>query len=400
MLAAVAMYIQFWSYLCGAIFTLRTDHKSLVWLHRFKDTEGMMARWLHALQQFQFSIIHRSGRDHGNADGLSRVPASPCRQCTRSDCPPVVEVTESVDQPFDSESTGSSEDADLIPIHSGKDWVAQLDDDLSQPTAIAGDSFRISTLQREDPTCTTLHAWISSGEFPSWTEVKGLHPELRSLWHHRNNLSFDDKSSLLQLLIPKSGRERLFLAYHASLFGGHLGRNGTLARLAHRFYWSGMSDDVKKWLTQCVACVKRKSPMGLHHPLGNIPTGHRWDRIAMDILDVCDPTPDGHRYILVIADYFSKWTEAFPMKNKCVDTVADLLVDNIILRYGMPLGIHSDQGREFENGLMKLLCALLGCTKTRTAPYHPESDGMIERFDRTCLIGSVRDENNVPELRH
>ena len=147
-----------------------------------------------------------------------------------------------------------------------------------------------------------------------------------------------------------------------------------------------MADDVKDWLSQCVACIKRKSPVGRHHPLGNIPTGHRWDRIAMDILDVCDPTPEGFRYILVIADYFSKWTEAFPMKNKCADTVADILVENIILRFGMPLVIHSDQGREFENGLMKSLCALLGCTKTRTAPYHPESDGMIERFNRTCLM--------------
>ena len=124
---------------------------------------------------------------------------------------------------------------------------------------------------------------------------------------------------------------------------------------------------MKDWLSQCVACIKRKSPVGRHHPLGNIPTGHRWDRIAMDILDVCDPTPEGFRYILVIADYFSKWTEAFPMKNKCADTVADILVENIILRFGMPLVIHSDQGREFENGLMKSLCALLGCTKTRTA---------------------------------
>ena len=58
------------------------------------------------------------------------------------------------------------EDADLIPIHSGEDWVAQFDDDLSQPTTIAGDSFLISTLQREDPICITLHSWISSGEFP------------------------------------------------------------------------------------------------------------------------------------------------------------------------------------------------------------------------------------------
>ena len=62
------------------------------------------------------------------------------------------------------------------------------------------------------------------------------------------------------------------------------------------------------------------------------------------------------------------------------------IVEKIILRFGMPLVIHSDQGREFENGLMKSLCALLGCTKTRTAPYHPESDGMIERFNRTCLM--------------
>ena len=82
MLAAVAMCIQFRSYLRGTKFTLRTDHKSLVWLHRFKDTDGMMARWLHALQQFQFSIIHRPGDDHGNADRLSRAPSSPCRQCT------------------------------------------------------------------------------------------------------------------------------------------------------------------------------------------------------------------------------------------------------------------------------------------------------------------------------
>ena len=67
-------------------------------------------------------------------------------------------------------------------------------------------------------------------------------------------------------------------------------------------------------------------------------------------------------------------------------TVADVLVENIILRFGMPLVIHSDQDREFENGLMKSLCALLGCTKTRTAPYRPESDGTIERFNRTCLM--------------
>ena len=106
MLAAVSMCIQFRSYLRGAKFTLRTDHRSLVWLHRFKDTEGMMARWLHTLQQFQFTIVHRVGSDHGNADGLSRAPTDPWRQCTRVDCPQVDTSVVVADQPFDAVSVG------------------------------------------------------------------------------------------------------------------------------------------------------------------------------------------------------------------------------------------------------------------------------------------------------
>ena len=79
-----------------------------------------MARWLHALQQFHFSIMHRPGNDHDNADGLSRVPSSPCRQCTRPDCQPVVSLPDIADQPFDSESTGSSRRWGLNPHPLGR----------------------------------------------------------------------------------------------------------------------------------------------------------------------------------------------------------------------------------------------------------------------------------------
>ena len=173
-LAAVSMCIQFCSYLRGAKFRLRTDHKSLVWLHRFKDTKGMMARWLHTLQQFQFSIIHRAGHEHGNADGLSRAPSTPCKQCTRPDCPTVDTTVELSDQPFDAESLGYSEDADLVPVQSGED-------DLSRPASQAGELFRITALQLEDNTCVTVLKWIRSDTFAPWTEVKSLCPELRFL---------------------------------------------------------------------------------------------------------------------------------------------------------------------------------------------------------------------------
>ena len=191
--------------------------------------------------------------------------------------------------------------ADAMTTSSERD-IGSLRDGLA---CQSGENFCITALQLQDSTCITLLTWIRSDAFPPWAEVK-------LLWHHWNNLSAEangviwrkrsSPGSELQLLVPKPVREQLFLAYHASLFGGHLGRNRTLARLSHRLYWSGMSDDVKDWLGQCTGCMKRKSPTGLHHPLGNIPTGHRWDIIAMDILAVCDPTPDGYRYILVIMD--------------------------------------------------------------------------------------------------
>ena len=138
---------------CGAV-RLRAKHL------------GPRRALLHTLQQFQFSIVHRAGRDHGNADGLSRVPTSPCGQCTRVDCPPVDTAVEVADQPFDVESVGDSDDAELVPLQSGADWVAQLDDDLSRPASQTGEIFSITALQLlEDTTCITLLEWIRSEVF-------------------------------------------------------------------------------------------------------------------------------------------------------------------------------------------------------------------------------------------
>ena len=80
-------------------------------------------------------------------------------------------AVEVMDQPFDAESVGDSEDADIVPLHlSGEDWVAQLDDDLSRPASQTGEIFRITALQLEDTTCITLLERIRSDTFPPWAE--------------------------------------------------------------------------------------------------------------------------------------------------------------------------------------------------------------------------------------
>ena len=90
-----------------------------------------------------------------------------------------------------------------------------------------------------------------------------------------------------------------------------------------------------------------------------------------------------NRYLLVMVDCFSRWTEACPLPYKTAISVADAFFSNIVCRFGMPSVMHSDQGREFENKIMHELCLLGGSHKTKTTPYHPESDGLVERFNRT-----------------
>ena len=96
-------------------------------------------------------------------------------------------------------------------------------------------------------------------------------------------------------------------------------------------------------------------------------------------------TARGNRYVLVIVDCFTRWTEAFPLPDKTAHSVADAFFNNVVCRFGMPIVIHSDQGREFENKILHELCLIGGSHKTRTSPYHPESDGMVERFNRCWL---------------
>jgi len=109
--------------------------------------------------------------------------------------------------------------------------------------------------------------------------------------------------------------------------------------------------------------------------------------VAVDIVGPL-PESDGdgdNSYILVVADYFTRWVEAFPLPNQEAITVANKLVDEVFLRLGVPEQLHSDQGRQFESKLLSEVCRLLQIHKTRTTPYHPQCDGLVERFNRTLL---------------
>lgn len=107
------------------------------------------------------------------------------------------------------------------------------------------------------------------------------------------------------------------------------------------------------------------------------------ERIATDIAGPFPTSERGNRYILEVGDYFTKFTEAYPVENITAETVADVMFRAWIKRYGCPVEVHSDQGKQYESNLFLELCRMLQINKTRTTPLHPRSDGMIERMNRT-----------------
>ena len=169
---------HFKGYVWGPRFLIRTDHAALVWLKNLKNIQGMLARWLAKLQQFNFDIVHRPGAQHGNADGLSRCP-----QCERGLCAPTTNTYQTdPDQPYAYSCEGSSFDSELIPLESGETCVAAI------MTAQSENSKLIITAQKIDSDISIVREWLLTGKFPAC--IQDFAPasyELKAYWIGRKS---------------------------------------------------------------------------------------------------------------------------------------------------------------------------------------------------------------------
>jgi predicted aspartyl protease len=364
LLAIVKTLQHFRKYLLGRKFQLRTDHAALRWLLNFKNPEGQVARWIEQLQEYDLQISHRAGRIHGNADGLSRRPCpNTCKHCSRQEQKEIAAArvirtdNASMDWSDDTMRTAQEDDTDLKPL------IQLMKDGATRPL----------WNQVANYSSVTKCYWA---QWDSLVMQNGL---LHRKWESTNG-----NESHLQVIVPRSKVNEVLSAYHDGISGGHLGIKRTLVKIKQKFYWIHCREDVEEWCRKCTKCAAVKGPQTRSRgalKLYNI--GAPWERIALDIAGPFPITDKGNRYILVVMDYFSKWPEVFALPNQEATTIARKLVDDIFSRFGLPLEIHSDQGRNFESNVFQETCKILGIHKTRTTPYHPQSDGMVERFNQT-----------------
>ena len=199
-----------------------------------------------------------------------------------------------------------------------------------------------------------------------------------------------------QLVVPLQERKHILTDIHSGASGGHLGSDKMMSRVKARFYWAGYWKDVQNWCRTCSVCASRKSPIPRNQaPLQSIFVHSPMQLVAVDILGPLPQSAAGNSYVLVAADYFTKWVEVFPIPNQEASTVAKKLVDQLFCRFSVPQQLHSDQGRQFEASVITEICKILHIEKTHTTPYHPQSDGLVERFNRTLnsMLATCVDEH-------
>uniref|UniRef100_A0A5S6R481 RNA-directed DNA polymerase n=1 Tax=Trichuris muris TaxID=70415 RepID=A0A5S6R481_TRIMR len=179
--------------------------------------------------------------------------------------------------------------------------------------------------------------------------------------------------------VPASLRQAIFHAIHGL---SHPGTRATRRLMLARYVWPGIQKDVAHWTRHCLQCQKAKIHRHTRSPPKDFPLPHsRFEHVHIDIVGPL-PNSNGFRYILTAVDRFTRWPEAWPIRDTSAQTVAETFFTNWIARFGVPCQVTSDRGRQFESHVWASLSTLLGINHTLTSAYHPQANGLVERFHR------------------
>ena len=348
LLAIVFGTKQFRHYIWSRKVILLTDHRPLQWLKGHGDPTSRLVRWMLQLQEFDIHFQYRSGKSNANADCLSRIE-------------------DTTDPNLQKKLTS------VFSIHDNESEV------LTIIKNIPNSNNNIDLRREQDRDDELKEIMINC------STQRNNQSKISSQFEIENGVLKFNSGGILLYVVPKHQRKSLLLQYHDGILGGHLSTRKTLSRLKRKYYWPTMSEDTRTWCKSCTICLTRKDAGKLiKAPLKPIPPpAAPMEMTAMDILGPFPETADGNKYILVFSDYFTRWPEAFAIKNQTAEVIAQIFVEQIIFRYGVPKKLLTDQGTNFTGNVLKAVNELFQILKLQTSPYHPQTDGLVERFNRT-----------------
>jgi len=201
--------------------------------------------------------------------------------------------------------------------------------------------------------------------------------------------------------VPISHRKKIFDMFHNL---SHSGIKATTKLVGSRYFWPTLKPDVKNWCTECTACQQSKVGKHVHRPLGTLPCPtQRFSTVHIDIVGPLNQDSEGDgsspRYLLTMIDSYTRWLEVFPLTDISASSVCTAFLFNWVARFGPPVTLISDRGKQFCSELMVNISSALGINNIRTSAYNPKANGLIERVHR-CLKAALmaRNGNWLKEL--
>ena len=219
---------------------------------------------------------------------------------------------------------------------------------------------------------------VRSGEMDSYrSSTTGL--KLEDIQFGSSTLLCDTSTGVSRPVLPNSWTRPVFEQIHGL---SHAGVRPTQQAISQRFVWHGMKRDIRRWCKECHGCQSSKIQRHTRAPLvERPPPTARFSSLHVDLVGPL-PVSQGMTYLFMIIDRFTRWPEVIPLPDAHASTCAEALVHHWIARFGVPENITSDRGRQFTSALWTQCTRLLGIDAHTTTAYHPQANGMVERFHR------------------
>jgi hypothetical protein len=152
-------------------------------------------------------------------------------------------------------------------------------------------------------------------------------------------------------------------------------------------YWPGMKQELEEYIKRCDICQRNKITQNKTKLPMKVTTTPEvvWDKCALDIVGPLNQTAEGHKYVLTFQDELSKFTLAILIVQQDAMTVAKAFVEKIILKFGIPLSILTDQGSNFMSDVIGNVCKILKIKGIKCTAYHPQTNGALERTHRVLV---------------
>ena len=271
------------------------------------------------------------------------------------------------------------------------DFISQFTTDIRH---IAGQGNPVTdALSRLEANAVQVDSTRPAVDFQAMAKAQPTDKDLQELQSSNNTIKFarvampmckdtllcDTSTGTPRPYVPQQFRRTVFNSLHDL---SHPSIRATQQLVTARFFWPGINSDVPHWARSCLKCQRSKVYRHTTTPLTTFNTPDiRFDHIHLDLVGPLPPS-QGYTYLLTCIDRFTRWPEAIIIVDSSAITVAQAFISGWIARFGVPSTITTDRGQQFESALWTQLMQLLGTQRIRTTAYHPNANGLVERFHR------------------